>query len=203
MKQFSPRKFGISLIVLTALIILAAAGIVLFITARLQQNLLTQQPSYDAATLYSRGVDQESKGDFAAAEKSLEQALQAQDNASYRGELAVVKYRVKKYSESIALYQKLIADGANVAFCWNGTGNAYRDWADTSPAQATDLRAKAVDAYQQAITADPKYVVAYSNLALLYEAENQPKDAVAILDKGVAETGSSDLENIKQRIAQK
>lgn len=203
MKALPYKKMWMLLGVLTVIVILIAASVVLFISARLQQNLLTKAPQYDAAQLYSRGVDQVATGDYAAAEASLEQALKQQDDSSYKSELAVVKYRLKKYSESVALYQELISSGKDAAFGWNGTGNAYRDWADSDPAQADSLRLKAINAYKQAVILDPHYVAAYSNLALLYNDLGQTQNALDILTQGIAATSSQDLVIIRGRIAPK
>jgi tetratricopeptide (TPR) repeat protein len=203
MKLMTSKRAWMFLGIATCLVILLAAGIMLFIAAKLQQRTLSQTPSYDASTLYNRGVDQFTKGDYAAAEASLEQALKQQDDATYRGELAVVKYRLKKYEDSVTLYQQLVDEGKDAAFAWNGTGNAYRDWADADSSQTAALRAKAIDAYLKAISLNPQYVAAYSNLGLLYSEMGQQDKALAILDQGIKATASSDLVTTRSRIAQK
>jgi tetratricopeptide (TPR) repeat protein len=203
MKQRVPRKVWVLFIVATGLILLLAVCVILFVSARLQQSLLTQAPQYDAPVLYNKSVEQVEKGDYGAAEQLLEQALRAQDDATYRSELAVVKYRLKKYPESVELYAKLIADGKDAAFAWNGTGNAYRDWADSEPASAAEHREKAIAAYNQAIILNSEYIAAYSNLALLYDDMNKQDLALKTLDAGIAATRSNDLVLTRQRIAQK
>lgn len=186
--------FALAGVVLLAGIILIAAS------ARIQQQLVSKAPTYPATTLYDKGVEQFNKGDYSASEASLEQALREQDSATYRGQLAVVKYRLKKYDESIAQYRSLIEQGKDAAFAWNGIGNAYRDWALTNTAQAADFQAKAVDAYKQALVLNPQYVATYSNLALLYVDMNNPVAAQDILVQGIGKTSSQDLQNLKDRL---
>ncbi|HSI20928.1 MAG TPA: tetratricopeptide repeat protein [Verrucomicrobiae bacterium] len=202
-KPTSLKKIWILFGVATALIMLIAVSAVLLVTARLQQELLKKEPAYEPATLYNRAVDQTTKGDYQAAEASLEQALKQQDDATYKSQLAVVKYRLKKYEEAIVLYQKLIADGKDAAFGWNGIGNAYRDWADADAARADTYRAEAIKAYEQSIVLNRQYVAAYSNLALLYEAQEKYPEALAVLDRGIVATGAQELSQIRQRIATK
>lgn len=185
------------------LVLLLAAVIILFVSARLQQGLLTKAPSYEPDTLYSRGVEQFSKGDYAAAEASLEQALKAQDAATYRSQLAVVKYRLQKYQESVTLYQRLIDEGSDAAFAWNGMGNAYRDWAAAEAARRDELNAKALAAYEQSYTLNPQYLAAYSNAALLYANLGEEEKAVAVLNRGIAATGSTELSQVRSRVLQK
>jgi tetratricopeptide (TPR) repeat protein len=203
MKLVRPQKMWVWFGILTAVIILIAAIVVLFITAKLQSNLLTKTPNYDAPSLYNTSVAEVQKGDYATAEANLEQALKSQDDSNYRSELAVVKYRLKKYNESVDLYQQLITAGKDPAFAWNGIGNAYRDWADADTTQSDALRTKAIDAYSKAISLNAQYVASYSNLALLYESENKKTEALAILDDGINKTSSSDLVSTRLRIAQK
>jgi tetratricopeptide (TPR) repeat protein len=189
--------FGIIVVV----IILIASIVILFVSAKLQQGLLSQAPNYDSQQLYSRGVEQVDKGDYPSAESYIEESLLKQDDNSYRSQLAVVKYRLKKYSEAIDQYQKLIAAGKDVSFAWNGVGNAYRDWAATDTSQQAAREASAIDAYQKAITLNPQYVAAYSNLALLYQSQGNLSEAAKVLDAGVAATGRTELSDMKKNIA--
>jgi tetratricopeptide (TPR) repeat protein len=181
----------------------AVTAAVLITTARLQQELFKKAPEYTPTTLYSRGVDQAAAGDYAAAEQSLELALQTKDDPTYRGELAVVKYRLKKYEESISQYQALISAGKDAAFAWNGIGNVYRDWADATPAQKEAYQAKAIEAYQQSIALNEQYEAAYGNLALLYVLRNESSAAADILAQGIARTRSAALIEMAQRTGQK
>jgi tetratricopeptide (TPR) repeat protein len=186
---------------LGALALVAAASVMLYASARMQQDLLTRIPQYESADLYSRGVAHVRAGDYQAAEDLLEQALKQQDDSTYRSQLAVVKYRLKKYSESIAHYEVLISEGRDAAFAWNGIGNANRDWAEQDKARSTELHEKAVQAYLQAITLNRQYVASYNNLALLYVSMGKTVEARAILEQGIAATGSSELRETSSRIS--
>jgi tetratricopeptide (TPR) repeat protein len=185
---------------LAIVLILVASTVMLFISARLQQDLLTRQPQYDAPTLYNRGVEQFSKGDYLAAEQSLEQALTKQDDTTYRSQLAVVKYRLKKYQESIENYRQLIVDGKDASFAWNGIGNAYRDWSEVDTARKAEFQQEAIEAYKKAIALNAQYVAAYSNMALLYSSMGESEKAAGILDEGFAATGNNELLEIKRRL---
>jgi tetratricopeptide (TPR) repeat protein len=182
-------------------LILIAAIIVLFASAKLQQNLLKKQPEYTSQQLYDRAVAQVDTGQYQTAETYLEQALLKQDDATYRNQLAVVKYRLKKYQEAIDQYQKLITDGKDASFAWNGIGNAYRDWADAETRRQVEFRGDAEDSYKKAIVLNSGYVAAYSNLALLYDEEGKKSDAISVLNQGIAATASKDLEQVKTTIS--
>lgn len=198
-KKLMRKMLVIGSIVLSGIILMAAV-IILFISARLQQGVLTKQPEYTAKEYYNQAVAQADKGQYQASEQYLEQALLQEDAATYRSQLAVVKYRLKKYSESIDLYQKLIAGGADAAFAWNGIGNAYRDWADEDGAHKTEYQKNAEDAYGKAIALNSGYVAAYSNLALLYESESRKDDALRVLNQGIQATASKELQQVKTTI---
>jgi len=107
-----------------------------------------------------------------------------------------VEYRLKKYPESIAEYQKLISAQQDVAFAWNGIGNAQRDWADQDSAHKADHQTEAIAAYQKAIAANDQYVAAYSNLAILYQSQGQNDKAVAIVNQGIMKTNQPELQDL-------
>ena len=106
------------------LVLLGGVSLLLFLTVRVQQGLLNKPPDYSATEYYSRAQAQVDKGDYAEAENYLEQALLKQNDDSFRNQLAVVKYRLKKYQEAIDQYRLLLTAGKDPAFCWNGIGNA-------------------------------------------------------------------------------
>lgn len=182
-------------------LILVAALAILLTSVRLQQSILKKQPDYTSQQLYDQAVQQVDKGQYATAETYLEQALLKQDDATYRNQLAVVKYRLKKYQEAIDQYQKLIAAGKDASFAWNGIGNAYRDWADQDTHRQGEFRGDAEDAYKKAITLNSGYVAAYSNLALLYVEEGKKDAAISMLNQGISATASKDLEQVKTTIS--
>ena len=188
----------------TFLIILAiAVAFILLITVRLQRNLLTKAPVYAPNELYKAAVDQVDKGQYIQAEDSLQQALISQDDASYRSELAVVEYHLKKYAESIADYHKLIDQNKDPGFAWNGIGNAYRDWADADHTHSQQYRDSASQAYKTAIATNPGYVAAYSNLALMLSANGDMPGALLILDKGIAATKQPEADLLMESLKKK
>lgn len=181
-------------------IALIGISVVLYFTARIQQGLLTQPPQYTASQYYARAVAQIDQGDYQQAENYLEQALLKEDDATYRNQLAVVKYRLKKYDEAIREYQKLIAAGIDVSFAWNGIGNSYRDWANEHKDKQDEYQQKAIEAYQKSLSSNEKYIAAYSNWAILLDSLNKHQDAIVVLDQGIAKTGSEELINIKSTL---
>ena len=195
--QGSPAKLlWIFLIAIVAIVFLASVFL-LYTTARMQRGLLGKQPAYSGQQLYGNAVQQIQKGDYAQAEGDLEQALLKEEDASYRNQLAVVKYRLGKYAEAVQQYQKLVDSKQDQSFAWNGIGNAYRDWATQDKGQLSDRQAKAADAYRQAIKADPGYTAAYSNLALMLSSQGNLPEALKVLDQGIAAAGGTDLQPVR------
>jgi tetratricopeptide (TPR) repeat protein len=185
------------------LVVFLAAVFLLYSTARLQRGLLSKAPEYSGQQLYGSAVQQIEKGDYTEAESDLEKALLKEDDATYRNQLAVVKYRLGKYDEAVQQYQKLIDTHQDEAFAWNGMGNAYRDWAAQDAGQAADRLAKASNAYRQAILADKGYTAAYSNLALLLSTAGKKTEALQVLDQGIAATGGADLHSVRDSLDSK
>lgn len=187
--------------IVLVLLILGAAIFMLFLSARMQQGLFSREPAYSAEELYQKGVAQLDGGDPKAAEQYLEQALLKEDDATFRNQLAVVKYRLKKYPEAIDQYKKLIAAGKDAAFAWNGIGNAYRDWGAQEEGKRSEYWGEAEKAYKETIRINKQYVAAYSNLAFLYQEMGRKTDALAILDQGIAATTGDELKQIRKTIS--
>jgi tetratricopeptide (TPR) repeat protein len=203
MKLSTPsiRRVWVYFVLAIAVIIFIAASAVLYITARFQQKQLSTGPAYSATEYYASATEQIDKGDYASAETSLKQALQKEDSTTYRNQLAVVEYRLKKYADAITQYRALIDAGANASFAWNGIGNAYRDWAETEGVSKAEKQASAIDAYKKAITLDRQYVAAYSNEALLLASQGQKDQALAVLDVGISVTNEDALRQTRKTIA--
>jgi len=173
------RRPIIVFIIIAALVLVLALVVVLVSLLKIQQVAINHaQPTYQAKELYSKAVDQIDHGSYATAEDYLKQALTKEDEATYRNQLAVVEYRLKKYPEAIAQYTTLVTAKQDLGFSYNGIGNAYRDWGNHV--------AQAEAAYNQAITADPQYIAAYSNLALLQNTEGNKAAALKTLEAGIA-----------------
>ena len=200
-KKFSLRRIWIVLGVVAVLMILVASLVILFTGVELNKKALTQAPTYSSQQLYDQAVSQANTGDYATAEQYLQQALAQHDDAGFRNELAVIDYRLKKYNDSIAEYQKLIAAGRDAAFSWNGIGNDYRDWAATEDALKQQRLDLAEQAYRKALALDPQTVATYSNLALMLNDEGRKTDALAVLDQGIATTKQTALQNVRTLIA--
>jgi tetratricopeptide (TPR) repeat protein len=202
--NFVQRKSLVKIVWAAAFLFLLLAGIavtfVLVVTVRLQRNLLSQAPPYSARQLYDTAVSHVNSGDYGQAEKYLEQALQKQDDSTYRNQLAVVKYRLKKYGESIDQYQKLIDGHTDVAFAENGMGNAYRDWAIVDTGHTRKYQDAAEQAYARSYGADSAYVAAYSNEAQLLSSEGNQGAALKILDQGIGITKNAGLQQLRLNI---
>ena len=183
-----------------AIVLLIILGAVLWIAWRATNDINNSAPSYTSDELYTRATQQIESGDYVNAESYLEQALLKEDDSTYRGQLAVVKYRLRKYNEAIVEYQKLISLGKDEAFAWNGTGNAYRDQALVETERILELQEKALDSYQKSIQADSKYAAAYSNQALLQNEMGDRVGAVKTLDLGIAATNLQVLKDLKERL---
>lgn len=198
MKHRTPRRLVGVIAVLFGAVILVGAGVVVLGKALVDQAILKQEPQYTAQEYGSRGAQQLASGDLAAAEASLEAAYQQQNDGTYRSDLAVVKYRLKKYEEAIALYRAQVTAGSDVTFALNGIGNTYRDWFKQDGVEG--YRDEALAAYQAAIGADPKSVAPYSNQAQFLEELGRTQEALAVVDAGVAATADPILTQLRERL---
>lgn len=182
-------------------LLLAGTAIVLFVTAKLQQGMVNKEPGYSSRDLYSKSVEQIDKGDYEQAEKYLESALLITDDPSYRNQLAVVKYRLRKYSEAEEQYNKMLEAKKDEAFAWNGLGNVYRDWSENDQLKSDEYYLKAQDAYNNCMRADKNYIAAYSNMALMLNSHEKKEDALVILDQGILVSKSVELQKVRNLLA--
>lgn len=91
-------------------------------------------------------------------------------------------YGLKNYTKSASYYTRATEIAPNADLGWNGLGNAYRELSRYNDAEASYLRA---------ISAGPKTVVYYLNLANLYQFwPTTPRDQEAgtILEDGAKAT---------------
>jgi tetratricopeptide (TPR) repeat protein len=167
------------------------------------RELNQTSPSYSALELATRAAEQQRSGDVSGAETLYEQALVKDAKLEYRAQLALVKYRLKKYEEAIASYQELIKAGSNAAFAYNGIGNAYRDWALLEDSNKIFRQNEAEQAYRKAIAADTGYVVGYTNLAILLEDQGKIAEAVNIAKQGLEATKRTELSDLIKRLESK
>lgn len=182
---------GVALTLLVISVVSALLG------ARQTQNQLADLPARD---LVAKSIEQQQNGDLTGAEKSLEEALVKEKKLDYQSQLAVIKYRLRKYEESIKEYRALIDVNKDLAFAWNGTGNAYRDWALSEDFQRTERQQKALEAYRAAIAADAGYVAAYTNQALLLKDMNLPTEALQVAEDGYERTNRNELKNLVEQL---
>ena len=188
-----PHHAALGILASLFLVLLIGLALVVGAAYEIKKHFFAPTPSYAPDTLYSLAVQQVQRGDYTVAEKYLQQALQAQDDSTYRNQLAVVEYRLRKYPEAIDQYQLLVTKGGDKAFAYNGIGNAYRDW-------GPDHYADAETAYRQAFQADSQYAAAYSNLTLLLVQEGKRDAALAIINQGIAATQQPELTALKANI---
>ncbi|MBU6389697.1 tetratricopeptide repeat protein [Patescibacteria group bacterium] len=190
----------ILLLDLVFVVIIGIGVATVLIVRNATKGVLDKSPQYTSQQLYENAVQQVDKGSYSTAENYLEQALLKEDNATYRSELAVVKYRLKEYDQAIAEYEKLVNKKQDPAFAWNGIGNAYRDWAGTDAAHKSQYLQQAEYAYRQAIQADPKYTAAYSNLALLLQNKGDTAGAKTVLNQGISQTSQPELTTLLHQL---
>jgi tetratricopeptide (TPR) repeat protein len=80
----------------------------------------------------------------------------------------VSQYNQKNYEEAEKNFKKLLdRDAENKFSYFNSLANLYRDKSDHD---------KAIEYYEKAIEANPKYEKAYINLAILYKDQFQDFD---------------------------
>jgi tetratricopeptide (TPR) repeat protein len=180
--------FGLILVLLVV-----GLGLLLLTLLKLQQHLVTSAtPTYTANELANTASQQIQQGDYVDAETYLKRALAQGDDHTYRDQLAVVEYDLKKYPAAVTQYQMLISQDQDVAFAENGLGNTYRDWGNhVGQAEA---------AYVASYTADTGYVAAYSNLALLQNSQGQKTEALSTLGVGIAATDQQALITLKNQL---
>jgi len=205
MKFFSSkRRWYVSIIglAIALAVVVVTVLIISVITALVQQRKLNAIVTTDLTVpqLTSQAIQQQVNGDFSGAEQSLEEALVKQQSPDLQSQLAVVQYRLKKYQDSITQYQKLVSAKQDVAFAWNGIGNSYRDWAASTTTDRTNRENSAISAYNQAITADPGYVAAYVNEALLLVDMGKKSDAIALLQTGYSKTQVKQLQDLVSQL---
>lgn len=124
-------------------------------------------------------------------EKSIPELKQKLETAPHDldvlQQLAIAQYNTKHYEEAAATYQRMLAIKDD-AFTRNNYANVLRDWGKTEEAK---------EQYRKAIETDPKLVVAYINLTSLLLREGKKDEAIALLDKGIANTSGEDRERLE------
>jgi tetratricopeptide (TPR) repeat protein len=194
-------SIGIFMVFLLAMIVIGGSLVAAFKEYQVVQSEQRASQELTDQILATRARQQQASGDYQGAERSLEEAIQKQAKLDYELQLAVVQYRLQKYEQAIARYQKVLEQSNEKAFVFNGIGNAYRDWSGTIPATQPivkkDYETKAIEAYVRAYAIDPKFVAAYSNLAIFLGDLGDTERAKNVLDEGIAATQNEQL--IKRR----
>lgn len=116
------------------------------------------------------------KGDIKKAEEVLTQvkdSIPADSETHFL--LGVTAYNRKDYNTAVNAYKEAIRLNANHFEAYNSMGNAYRD---------TKQYAEAEKSYRKAIELRPQFSFAYTNLALMLEA-NEPAKAIQVLQEGI------------------
>ena len=186
-------------ILLGALVLVAAGTVQGILQYRHLQTTIPTTSQFTSKDLAAQAQQQVAQGNLTAAEQSLRDATKADSNLDNQTQLAVVEYGLKKYPEAEAAYQDLLDTSKDPAFVWNGLGNTYRDWSVNEIAKSAGHQQSAIDAYQKAIQADPKYVAAYSNLAQFYYELDQRADALKIARQGADATQNPQLSELVTR----
>jgi tetratricopeptide (TPR) repeat protein len=200
------KTLRVAVVVFLATVLLAGVAVIsLGVVGGLQKlrDLTGTAPTYSAVELATRAAEQQRAGDVVGAEALYQQALAQDAKLEYRAQLALVKYRLKKYEEAITNYQELIKAQTNQAFAWNGMGNAYRDWAASTELGREQRLIEAERAYRNAIAADSGYVVAYTNLAIFLDDSGKTQEAVNIAKQGLEATKRDELSQLIKRLENK
>lgn len=186
---------------LLALIVVLIILLISTVQALRIRNQAASTSNLSSQELASKALTQQQNDDLAGAEASLQEALVRETNINYQSQLAVVKYRLKKYSESIALFQELVKAEQQVAFAWNGIGNAYRDWADQSNGSLKSEREElALQAYIKAVEADNGFATAYINRAIFLDDLGRTEEAVVVAEAGLKATARQELQDLVNRL---
>ncbi|MBS3741930.1 MAG: tetratricopeptide repeat protein [Candidatus Cloacimonetes bacterium] len=92
-------------------------------------------------------------------------------------------FQQKKYSEAIEKYEKGLSKEPNNAVGYNLLGMAYRFRFNETGAQ--EYKEKEIAAFKKAVDLDPKYWVAYKNLAASLYYQGRKKEAVPYIEKAL------------------
>lgn len=87
------------------------------------------------------------------------------------------------YDEAIQKYNEALKIDSNNAVAYNLIGMAYRFKFNQTGTQ--EYKDKEIDSFKKAITLDPKFWVAYKNLAASLYYQNRKKEAVPYLEKAL------------------
>jgi tetratricopeptide (TPR) repeat protein len=188
------------LIAVSSLIIIGLLSYSVFEGVR--QYVALQNPVATSAPgeLTTRALVQQEGGDLTGAEASLVEAVLQQETPDRIKQLALVRYRLKKYELAIQSYERLVALQVDVAFAQNGIGNSYRDWAEQRQDRREFFISEAIASYERSVAADAGYVAAYSNLAILLAGENRNEEAQSWLTKGISATNSTVLLRLRENL---
>jgi len=107
------------------------------------------------------------------------------------------------FAQAQASYQKKDFDSAleqiKKAANLGPTGEIYNLWANILRDKGD--RESAIEKYQQAIKKDKKLIIAYLNLATLYQDEKNYDEALLVIDQGLTHNpNNQELENAKSLI---
>jgi tetratricopeptide (TPR) repeat protein len=93
-------------------------------------------------------------------------------------------FQQQDYDRAIESYERAIASGAKSAGAYNMLGMAYRfKYQQTGK---PELQQNEIDAFQKALSIDPKFWVAMINLGTTYYSRGEKTQAILWLKKGLA-----------------
>jgi tetratricopeptide (TPR) repeat protein len=95
-----------------------------------------------------------------------------------------INFQKQNYDQAIADFQKAVKLEPRAAAAYNMLGMAYRHKA--AKLGIAELRAKEIEAFQNALQADPQYWVAMINLGVTYYGQGEKAKAAPLFKKALA-----------------
>jgi predicted Zn-dependent protease len=130
-----------------------------------------------------------SKEEYEESIGSLEgQLADSPEDLGLLAEFAVAQYQTGRYEEAVDTYEKMLALD-DQPLVRNNYANVLRD---------AGRKEDAKKEYEKALAEDPQLVVAYINLASVLFYEDNKQDALAVLDRGIANTSGEDQERLEK-----
>jgi len=144
---------------------------------------------------YKSGLTYVKKNNYSEALISFEKAVEKEpNNIEYLQELAVTHYMLKNYDESTKIYNKIISLEKDNVSAYNNIGNNYFIMKDYKNAELF---------YRKAIEVNPYSIPSYNNLAWMLDEEGKNKEAIDVINQGLAANVNNSELKISLRILQK
>ncbi|MGH2349739.1 MAG: tetratricopeptide repeat protein [bacterium] len=129
----------------------------------------------EARPFLEEGEEHLAAGDYAAAQRAFERAVEAApDLAVAHSKVGVTLAHQGQHDAAIARFSKALQLQPGYAPAYSNLGNAYK---------AKGMLVEAVAAYQRALAIDPEYWIAHQNLGVVYKEMGRIGESVDELKK--------------------